>query len=358
MRKREAAMAKVKISDVAREAGVSLGTVSNALNHPEKVKPEKLALINETIDRLGYVPNQGARQLAGGKSRTFGLVLPRLDHAFSLQIANGAQSEAHEHGYTLLIANAGNDDILENHYMSYFLGAQVDGVLVQPMADVTWKPARQATAIPTVYLDIHGTAPGIYVAADNEGQGHQIVDHAIECGAKHIAVVGEARFIQLKLRVRGICDAAREAGLDVELVGRGDWNSAADGLEIGRLLADRDADKRPDLVIGLTDVLATGIIDGVQSAGLDVPGDMLVAGCDGNPLAWGGSVPLTTIKSPGYAIGQRGVQLLLAQIAGEELEKTHQDLIGTSLVARLSTAASKAQRKRADTPDLNLGDYL
>ena len=351
-------MANVKISDVAREAGVSLGTVSNALNHPEKVKPDKLALINETIERLGYVPNQGARQLAGGKSRTFGLVLPRLDHAFSLQIANGAQSEALAHGYTVLIANAGNDDILEDQYMSYFLGAQVDGVLVQPMADVSWKPTHQASLIPTVYLDIHGTTPGVYVAADNEAQGRMIVEHAIERGAKHIAVVGNAQFVQLKLRVRGICDAAREAGMDVELIGRGDWNNVADGFEVGAMLASRDADKRPDFAIGLTDVLATGLIDGLQSTGLEVPDDMLVAGCDGNPLAWGGTVPLTTIVSPGFAIGQRGVQLLIAQIEGKKLKKTHQDLVESSIVARLSTAASKKQRKQADTPDLNLGDYL
>lgn len=75
-------MAKVKISDVAREAGVSLGTVSNALNHPEKLRPETLKLINETINRLGYLPNQSARQLAGGTTKSFGLVLPVSTTAF------------------------------------------------------------------------------------------------------------------------------------------------------------------------------------------------------------------------------------------------------------------------------------
>ena len=118
-------MAKVKISDVAREAGVSLGTVSNALNHPEKLRPETLKLINETINRLGYLPNQSARQLAGGATKSFGLVLPRLDHGFSLQIASGAHNEARKHGYDLLIANADNDDILEDHYLRYFMGTRL-----------------------------------------------------------------------------------------------------------------------------------------------------------------------------------------------------------------------------------------
>ena len=99
-------MAKVRIVDVAREAGVSLGTVSNALNHPEKVRPDTRRLIQEAIERLGYTPNQSARMLAGGRNATIGLVLPRLNHGPSLQIANGAHTEARRHGFDLLIANA------------------------------------------------------------------------------------------------------------------------------------------------------------------------------------------------------------------------------------------------------------
>ena len=148
-------MTRIRISDVAREAGVSVGTASNALNHPNKVRAETLERINAAIARLGYVPNQAARQLAGSESRVLGLVLPRLDHAFSLQIANGAQAESRKHGYDLLIASAGNDDILANHYMRYFLGAHMAGVLVQPMADRSWNPETQEVPIPTVYLDIH-----------------------------------------------------------------------------------------------------------------------------------------------------------------------------------------------------------
>ena len=167
-------MAKVKISDVAREAGVSLGTVSNALNHPEKVRPDTLKIINETINRLGYLPNQSARQLAGGTTKSFGLVLPRLDHGFSLQIASGAHTEARKHGYDLLIANADNDDILQDHYLRYFMGTQMSGVLVQPMAALDWRPAMTKMPVPIVHLDIHCAEPCYFVAADNEAQGRII----------------------------------------------------------------------------------------------------------------------------------------------------------------------------------------
>mgnify|MGYP003246363799 CR=1 FL=1 len=256
-----AAMAKVKISDVAREAGVSLGTVSNALNHPEKLRPETLKLINETINRLGYLPNQSARQLAGGATKSFGLVLPRLDHGFSLQIASGAHNEARKHGYDLLIANADNDDILEDHYLRYFMGTQMSGVMVQPMASPDWHPAMTKMPVPIVHLDIHCSEPGYYVAADNEAQGRIIAELAIARGAHHIVVVGRAAFMQLTLRVLGIHKAlALHPDIKIEVIDAGEWNTAADGYGIGAQIAERPADERPDFVVGLTDVLASGVV--------------------------------------------------------------------------------------------------
>ena len=400
-------MSRVRISDVAREAGVSLGTVSNALNRPDIVKPETLKAVNEAIDKLGYVPNQAARQLAGSESRVLGLALPRLDHAFSLQIANGAQSESHAHGYDLLIASAGNDDLLENHYMRYFLGAHIAGVLVQPMAEMAWKPPLEATPIPTVYLDVHGADTiavndaasdelaeageasvkkargckssakkgkgftgsrgeaaakglmrGSFVAADNVAQGRLIAQHALSCGSRRIVVIGEAQFMQLALRMQGIRDVAEQAGAELEVIDRGDWNTAEDGFEIGRELASRTKSVRPHFIIGLTDVLAAGAIDGVMSAGLNVPADMLVAGCDGNPLAWSGSVSLTTLTSPGFEIGRRGVQLLLEHLESKSPVECKQELVPSMLLERTSTAISANARKNAVALDLNLAEYL
>lgn len=357
-------MTKVKISDVAREAGVSLGTVSNALNHPDKVRPDTLALIEDAIEKLGYIPNQAARQLAGSESRVFGLVLPRLDHAFSLQIANGAQAESWEYGYGLLIASAGNDDILGNRYMRYFLGAHLAGVLAQPMAGVAWEPPNEETPIPTVFLDIHSDVAPNCIAADNLAQGRMMAEHALACGARNIAVIGKASFMQLALRVRGIGEAVRAADAKVEYVDFGGWNTAEDGFLLGQDLAEREGDKRPDFVIGLTDVLAAGAIKGILSTGLSVPRDILVAGCDGNPLAWSGPVPLTTIKSPGYELGRRGVQYLMSSLSKTELEVPEPNAapIEPKLLVRASTMprseASGQAGNHDDVSGLNLGEFL
>ncbi len=386
-------MAKVKISDVAREAGVSLGTVSNALNHPEKVRPDTLKLINETINRLGYLPNQSARQLAGGTTKSFGLVLPRLDHGFSLQIASGAHNEARKHGYDLLIANADNDDILEDHYLRYFMGTQMSGVLVQPMATPDWHPSMTKMPVPIVHLDIHCTEPGYFVAADNEAQGRIIAELAIARGATHIAVVGRAAFMQLTLRVLGIHRAlAARPDIKIEVIDAGEWNTAADGYSLGARLAARPAEERPDFVIGLTDVLAAGVISAFIDEGLKVPRDVKVAGCDGNPLAWSGPIPLTTVAPPGYEIGRKGVQLLIEQIEKRHTAKPTRVRVGSAartvttvaaaedvnrqetvrpfLLERWSThveaASDTATHATSDTsatastqsPDINLGAYL
>ena len=157
----------VTITDVAREAGVALGSVSNAFNHPDKMRPETLKRIREAADRLGYAPNQSARMLAGGKNRLFGLILPNLDHGVSLQIANGANAEARKHGYGLLIATAQTDEDVAHRYRDYFIGTQTAGILMQPPASTDWQPPVHPPRIPLAFLDIQCDVPGHFVAADN-----------------------------------------------------------------------------------------------------------------------------------------------------------------------------------------------
>lgn len=353
--------ATVTITDVAREAGVALGSVSNAFNHPDKVRPATLKRIREAADRLGYAPNQSARMLAGGKNRLFGLILPSLDHGISLQIANGANAEASKCGYGLLIATAKEDEETARRYREYFMGTQIAGVLVQPPAVRDWQPPRTSPHMPLAVLDVQSTLPGHFVAADNVAMGEVLARHAIQCGAKHVAVIGDPTLGRLSLRIEGMRRAfASTSNCTVEYVGKGVWNSAHDGFDLGRSLAERDDHIRPDFIIALTDTLATGAISGVRATGLRVPHDVCIAGCDGNPLAWTGPVPLTTVAPVGYEIGRRGVRQLIAQIDSEKNNldpfDNHQELVRPFLLARASTGANRAD-DFAD-PDIDISGYL
>lgn len=165
------------------------------------------------------------------------------------------------------------------------------------------------------------------------------------------------------MRIAGIKDLMHETtGVTFEFIDEGSWNLARDGYSIGRRLAKRPASERPDFAIALSDVLATGAIAGIQSAGLSVPDNIKVVGSDGNPLAWSGNVPLTTIAPPGYEIGRKGVQYLIAQIednrrAGNAMPtENHQALVRPFLLARASSGEHNAT-DFAD-PDLDISGYL
>lgn len=350
----------ITITDVAREAGVALGSVSNAFNHPSKVRPETLARILETAERLGYAPNQNARMLAGGRNRLLGLILPGLDHGISLQIANGANAEARKHGYGLLMASAQTDEETARQYRDYFTGTRVAGVLMQPPAVKDWKPSNAPSRIPLAYLDVQNDAPGYYVAADNLAIGELLARHAFQSGARRVAIIGNPTLNRLALRVEGMRRAFDSgAACPYEILGAGAWNSAHDGLDLGRRLAERPEEERPDFIIALTDMLATGAISGVRATGLRVPNDIRVAGCDGNPLAWTGPVPLTTVAPIGYEIGRRGVRQLITQIDEDEPAdalENHQELVRPFLLARASTGVNRSD-DFAD-PDIDISGYL
>lgn len=342
-------MGKVTIQHVARHAGVSLGTVSNALNHPEKVRPATLDKVRLAMDELGFMPNQSARLLAGGHNASFGLILPSLDHGFCLQIANGAHSEARRNGYGLLIANADNDAGLQGDYMRYFMGTQMAGILVQPFGDGETARTAAKCPVPVVHLDTHSKDDGWFVAVDNRMQGALIAEHAVAQGARRIAVVGAEDTTQRSYRALGIREIqTANPHVSFSFGAKGLGSLARDGYMEGMRLAGLDADARPDFVIALTDVLATGVIAGIQDAGASVPDDIAVAGCDGNPLAWSGAVPLTTCAPTGYEVGRRGVQFLISQIearraaaaggAAAERDSNHMSLIRPFLLARQSSA--------------------
>lgn len=381
-------MTKIRIVDVAREAGVSLGTVSNALNHPERVRPETRKLIEETIDRLGYLPNQSARLLAGGTNRAFGLVLPCYTHGCSVQIANGAHNEARRSGYDVIVLCANESVENEARYVRLLAGMQLAGILIQPMGE----PRRyEELDLPTpmVYLGASNVPQSaLSVTADYEAQGSVVAEHVIARGAERIAVIGDPDIPQRAGRLKGIRAALASNGIEhAQIIEEGRSHGSADGARLGATLASRAPGERPDAIIALTDVLAAGAIAGVQACGLSVPDDIMVAGCDGNPLAWSSSVQLTTCSPAGYEFGRKGVQLLVRAIEEAQSERTvtrvrtsaasaafgmltqserpraaAHEVIRPFLLERASTGAGASARPAANTlagiPEHDIGAYL
>lgn len=344
-------MPTVTISDVARWAGVSTGTVSNALNHPDKVRKATREQVERAVRELGFVPNHNARTLAGGPNPAFGLILTGLDHALTLQLAQGAQDAAHRHGFELLIASVDNDDVLENRYLDYFVGAQMAGLLLEPRADSKWRLRTQGR-IPSVALDVRGDPDyGCSVAADNRYEGRLAAEHALSLGRGKIAVVASTdpiRSLTERLEgIREVLDAATVPMGEVHIARS--WRDRASATEIGRSIARRNARQRPDFIIALTDVLAAGIMDGLLAEGVRVPEDIAVMGCDGNQMAWDGPIPMTTVLPHGYEMGERGVELLTAELLAPQSHQHELALIEPTLVVKESTVGRSLFRNLRGT---------
>lgn len=360
-------VANVTIGDVAREAGVALGTVSNVLNHPEKVRPETIKLVNDAINRLGYAPNQSARVLAGGENRMFGLVLPRLNHGFCLQVATGATAAAAKAGYGLLVASCAGDESQVAAYRRYFAGTQLSGMLILA-EDHTVSLAAPAPGIPLVYLNVKSDRAGYFVCSDNHAEGSLIVNHLAKQGAERICVIGRPATAVLRARAEGIQRAEDlYPHIDFDYIEEGDAAHPEDGARIARSILQGSTADRPDAILGLSDLLAAGAMTQLRDAGIAVPDEMLVAGCDGNPLAWSAGITLTTCAPTGYELGRRGVKHLVEQVelaksdparASYEETQSHIDQVKPFILARASTGAASAEHSELDLSQLNLGLFL
>src|ERR1700712_5576379 len=129
-------MAAASVRDVAAHAGVSVGTVSNVLNHPEKVLPETVTRVQGSIEQLGFIRNDAARQLKAGRSKTIGLIVLDVGNPFFTDVARGAEEVAVGAGLSVILGNSDENDARESAYLDLFEEQRVHGVLISPVGDV------------------------------------------------------------------------------------------------------------------------------------------------------------------------------------------------------------------------------
>lgn len=335
------------LHDVAAAAGVSIGTVSNVLNHPGRVAPATLERVATAIADLGFSRNHMARALASGSTRSFGLIVPSFRNSLFVDVAEGAQRTALERGYRLQLANAEADLGAQADHIEFFTGARVTGMLLAPMQNSRFGVEHlRRQGVPVVLLNYRPPEHDLCtVLVDNEQVGYLAARHLIELGRRHIALVGGWYEVQpTRLRRAGARRAVEEAGADVrleeiEVTGL----EALDGAAIGHRLAERE--DRPDAVLAVTDLLGMAIISELVQARILVPQDVAVMGCDHNSAAWGGAIPLTSVSMCGEEMGAEGVRLLLEELALGD-EHVHRTVVlEPHLVVRESTVGREAMAR-------------
>ncbi|WP_224786051.1 LacI family DNA-binding transcriptional regulator [Microbacterium caowuchunii] len=336
-----------KLRDVARHAGVSMGTVSHVLNHPDKVSDKTRARVRASIEALGFVRDANASSLAAGGSRSIGLVVIDLSNSMFVDVALGAQATARTQGLNLLLAGSQDDFALQAANVDFFDEARVSGLLLAPMRDSSEQIRKlRKRGCPVVLINYDsGTDDVCSVVVDNEQVGYLAARHLIEQGCDRLMFVsnGDASLQPVALRREGLRRAIRESAGRVrfEEVHAPDLTEAG-GVEVARRVVGRGPDTRPNGVVAVTDTLASGFITEMVAQGIDVPGEMAVMGCDHNTTAASTPVTLTTVAMHGERMGTAAMTMLLEEIGDKTGTHLHQRIVvEPALVRRGSTAAHR-----------------
>ncbi|MEY4741608.1 MAG: hypothetical protein RL672_358, partial [Actinomycetota bacterium] len=309
------------IRDVAREAGVSVGTVSNVLNDPARVAPKTLERVTDAIDKLGFVRNDAARQLRAGKSRAVGLIVLDSSNPFFADLAKGAERKATDYGLSVLMANSDENPQRERVLLNLFEEQRVLGVLISPLV-VELEPIKKLRdrGTPVVLVDMASRDKSFSsVSVDDVAGGRMVVQHLIDGQAQRIAFVGGPLIRdQVAERLKGASKAAAKAEINLEVIETPSM-TVEDGRRIGELLLERDAAARPDGIFAANDLVALGIMQAyIVDGRFSIPNDVAIVGYDDIAYSSTSIVPLSSVRQSPEVIGARAMELLQAEAESEQ----------------------------------------
>lgn len=328
------------IRDVADRAGVSVGTVSNVLNHVDRVKEDSVRRVHEAIAELGYVRNDAARQLRAGHSLMVGLVVLDVRNPFFTELARGAEREAARHGLSVVLANSDEDVAQEARHIDLFEQQRVRGILLSPYQEAGPRLRRMRDrGIPAVLVDRRGADDSFSsVSVDDETGGYLAARHLLDTGRRRILFAGGPLDMrQVEDRLGG----ARRAVAEVPGAVLDTLPSSASTVDAGRLAGDQvaalAAADRPDAMFCANDLVALGVLQGLMTHGIRVPQDVALIGFDDIDFAAAAAVPLSSVRQPSNLMGETAMRLLL-ESADDPSRAPEHIVFQPELVARASTA--------------------
>jgi LacI family transcriptional regulator len=308
---------RVTLRDIAREAGVSVTTVSHALNDTRSVSPQARERVNDVAKKLNYRPNSIARSLRSGTTHAIGLMIPDNSNPFFAEIARAIEDIGFETGRSVILCNTDGNRKKERAYVDVLIGIKVDGVVyIASGADET-EPLDELikAGIPLVVADRELTGPDVdIIMVDNETGAYAATDYLATLGHRIIACIsGPSAITPSQARVRGYRNALAQHQLEYrpELVVAADFRFQGGGTAMDQLLR---IEPRPTAVFACNDIMAIGAMRAVRKAGLHVPDDLSIVGFDGVSLAATVDPPLTTVTQPTAELARVAMNCLVARI--------------------------------------------
>jgi len=336
-----AATRSASVKDVAAVAGVSMGTVSNVINRPERVSARTRARVLEAMRDLGFVRNESARQLRAGSSRVLAYVMLDAGNPFFTDVAQGVEDVAEDNDLSVFLCNSAQRGERERSYLTRLEEQRVQGVLITPVDPhdpLIDELVRRGTAVVLVDRTLDGS-PACSVAVDDVLGGRLAVEHLLDLGHERIAFVGgPERIGQVRDRREGARRAMAAAGRRrAELVTVGtDALTVAEGRTAAARIAAMPRKVRPTAVFCANDLLALGLLQHCVDLGVRVPHELAIVGYDDIDFAAAAAVPLTSMRQPRRELGRTAARLLIDEASNPD-HKHQQVLFTPELVARATT---------------------
>ena len=331
----------VTIKDVARDAGVSVATVSRVYNNSDAVRAATRRHVQAVALRLGYAPNGAARSLITSKTNTIGVLLPDLYGEFFSEVLRGIDQSVQRSGYHLLVSSS-HDKAHEIDAMLRSMRGRVDGVIVMsPNMDARDAVRRLADRFPVVVLNgaVKGDPLDAIVVANFEG-ARAMVRHLIALGHRRVALItGAERNFDALERRRGYRAALREAGIALVPA----WEVAGDFSEGSGHRAAREllrVEPAPTAIFASNDAMAIGALSALREAGRRIPEDVAVAGFDDIPMARYMNPSLSTVHVDISALGERATARLLELLHNAGPHAKRREIVPTTLSIRASCGGS------------------
>lgn len=324
---------RIDMRDIAKHAGVSVGTVSNVLNGRASVAPEYVERVRRSVDELGFVRNESARLLRSGSSQSIGLLVLSTYNPFFNSLAEAAEAAVERRGMSLVLASSAQSREREDRYLDLFEQQRVSGLLLVPVHGITPRvQALRDRGTSVVAMAPPGNSRRIHsVELDAELGAYMAVTHLIESGRSRILALG-GPLDQIDDRLRGARRAAAEGGGRLTHMTTDDL-SIAEGERAGARIIDTVRDF--DAVFALNDLVALGLSNTlIRSYGVRIPEDLAVIGHDDIEFARFGPVELSSIRQPLAEMTEKAVEFLL----GDDGEVARHAVFEPELVVRRSTA--------------------
>jgi LacI family transcriptional regulator len=333
----------VTIREVAEAARVSLGTVSNVLNRPNRVADDTRKRVLEVIEQLGFVRSSAAHQMRGGNSRCFGAVVLDASSPSTTETIRGLEDAVHEQGCAVVVCSTDGSPEREARYLHLLEEQRVQGIVITPATrNISHLHTLRDRGTVVVLLDRKGTNSDLCsVSVDHKGGGELTARHLFDLGHTCIAFInGPLHLATCQARRRGMQRAARLAGLEID--------EAIIEYTIEPLTAFNQVEpivdsflaleERPTAVVCVNDQIALIVLRALVERGVRVPRDVSVVGYDDVEFAAMLSPSLTSIRLPKYELGRAAAELLIAETS--DPDHRHSDIcFNPELVERQSTTA-------------------